>query len=121
MSSNTKAEYLSRLEMKKRIKEAPSSYYWQYGDGTYDGFSDEPVIDYIGMDDAQKMLIYVYSWNRIDLCVRKKRVMKAFGWTSYKVSKLFRQLKVDMQIECVVTFSENTGLINGSGYQIIYY
>jgi hypothetical protein len=45
--------------------------------------------------------------------------MKEFGWSAYKVVKMYRELKT-YGLECVALFSENTGLLCGRGYRYYY-
>jgi len=45
--------------------------------------------------------------------------MKEFGWSAYKVAKMYRELK-QYGLECVAIFSENTGLLCGRGYRYYY-
>ena len=104
-------------EFEKRIKEFPS--YLSWNDGIYiDSISNDGVIDYAGLSDQEKILLYVYAWNKSEICPFKRSVMQKFKWSSYKVSKLFRELKGKGLIYCVPTFSEDSGLLNGTGYMI---
>lgn len=105
------------LGFKDRVKERPYYIAWDCDSGT-DSINDEGKIDYEGLDDAYKMLLYIYAWNISELCPYRRSVMKKFGWTAYKVGKLFKTLKAEGLIESVATFSEITGMISGRGYQI---
>jgi hypothetical protein len=105
------------LSFKDRVKEKPYYTDWDYDGGT-DSINEEGKIDYEGLDDAYKMLLYIYAWNLSELCPYRSSVMKKFGWTAYKVGKLFKVLKAESVIESVATFSERTGMISGRGYQI---
>jgi hypothetical protein len=105
------------LSFKDRVKEKPYYTDWDYDGGT-NSINEEGKIDYDGLDDAYKMLLYIYAWNLSELCPYRSSVMKKFGWTAYKVGKLFKVLKAEGVIESVATFSERTGMISGQGYQI---
>jgi hypothetical protein len=107
------------LSLKDRVKEKPYYTDWDccYGGGT-DSITEEGKIDYEGLDDAKKMLLYVYAWNLSEICPGRRSVMKKFGWTAYKVGQLFKSLKAQRLIESVATFSERTGVLNGRGYRV---
>ena len=107
------------LSFKDRVKEKPYYTSWDYDGGT-DSIDEKGIIDYDGLSDAYKMLLYVYAWNISEICPFRRCVMKNFGWTAYKVGKLFKQLKEEGLIESVATFSERTGMISGRGYQLIW-
>ena len=70
-----------------------------------------------GLNDHEKFLLFVIAYNMTGTCPFKRFVMEKFGWTAYKVQKMFRELK-PYGLECVPTFSEQTGLISGSGYMV---
>jgi hypothetical protein len=110
---------MSIEELSSRIICKPYYLEWKYpsdlGKGRIDNLKEEGAINYNGLTDQQKMILYVYAWNLSDLCPFKKTVMKEFNWTAYKVGKLFKELK-DYGLQCVPLFSEETGLLSGKGY-----
>mgnify|MGYP003563310355 CR=1 FL=1 len=107
------------LSFKERVKEKPYSTSWDYDGGT-DSINEDGNIDCEGLDGAYKMLLYVYAWNMSELCPFRSCVMKHFGWTAYKVGKLFKQLKSQGLIESTATFSERTGMLSGRGYRLYW-
>lgn len=102
-----------------RIIESPYYTEWNYSEelgGGADCLKDEGNLNFEELNDHEKFVLYVYAWNLCDRCVFKRTVMRYFGWTSYKVSKLFRELK-ECGMESVAVFSESSGLLAGRGYQ----
>lgn len=87
----------------------------EWGIETTGTFIENGKLNYEGLNDYEKMILYIYAWNLSDLCPRKKSVMKEFGWSAYKVAKMYRELK-QYGLQCVAVFSENTGLLCGRGY-----
>lgn len=101
----------------KRIKESPSYHRWYNSTcGFNDSNRSEGLIDYEGLDDIDKLHLYIYSWNKSDILPSKCGILKKFGWTNYKLQKL---IKESGKIFIEPTFDENTGLLSGKGY--IYY
>lgn len=110
---------MTKQEMKERIKEQPYYVGWENETGA-DCLRSDGIIDYEGLSDADKFILYAYAWNISGgVCVSRRSVMKVFGWTAYKTGKLFKELKAQKKIECVATFSENTGLLCGRGYEVL--
>lgn len=105
-------------DLKERVIEKPYSLSWE-AYGQRDGIREEGKINYDGLNDHEKMVLYILAWNLSDKCPRKKSVMKAFNWTAYKVAKMYRELK-EYGLESVATFSEETGLLTGRGYRYYY-
>lgn len=104
---------LGIVDFKQRVKNKP--YYQSWHNGQFiDSYRDEGKIDYEGLNDHQKLCLYVYAWNISDILPGKKGILKRFGWTNYKLQKLIKELKGTITTE--VTFSEHTGLLSGRGY-----
>jgi len=104
---------LTQSEMDSRIKELPYYMSWENSAGFNDSIRETGEIDYSGLTDPQKLFLYVYAWNCRGICPRKKGISKLFGWTNYKIQKTYRQTDF---LSITGTFSEDTGLITGSGY-----
>ena len=106
---------LGTVDFDSRIKENPFYQSWinTYGDFR-DSIRDEGKINYDGLNDHQKLCLYVYAWNTADILPGKKGILKRFGWTNYKLQKLIKELKGAITTEA--TFSERTGLLSGRGY-----
>lgn len=109
-------------ELKERVIKKPFYTEWDYpaewGGGT-DSIREKGEINYEGLNDHEKMVLYILAWNMSHFCPSRKSVMKQFSWTAYKVSKMFRELK-SYGLESVALFSENTGLLCGRGYRYYY-
>ena len=104
---------LGTVDFKQRVKDKP--YYTSFHNGQFvDSIRDEGKIDYDGLNDHQKLCLYVYAWNTSDILPGKKGILKRFGWTNYKLQKLIKELKGAIITE--PTFSEHTGLLSGRGY-----
>lgn len=96
---------LGTVDFKARVKDKPC----------YMSFHcDEGKIDYDGLNDHQKLCLYVYAWNTADILPSKKEILKRFGWTNYKLQELIKELKGAITTKPI--FSEHTGLLNGRGY-----
>ncbi len=72
------------------------------------------TINYDGLNDHERFVLYVYSANMDDKCARTRVMMKHFQWSRYKIQKLYRELSP--LVECVATFNESTGMLSGRGY-----
>ncbi len=107
---------MTAKEMELRIKKYPWYCEWESVIGA-DSFSEKGEIDYSGLSDEDKFCLYVFAWNKADICPSKRRLKKLFSWSDYKVRTLFAALK-PKGMACVATFSERTGLISGRGYQL---
>ena len=109
-------------DLKERVIEKPYYTEWdfpaEWGGGT-DSIRDKGKLNYEGLNDHEKMVLYILAWNLSDFFFFLKSVMKEFGWTAYKVSKMFKELK-SYGLESVALFSENTGLLCGRGYRYYY-
>lgn len=105
---------LCTVDFDKRIKEKPYYQSW-YNTTIQDGDSitDEGDIDYDGLDDINKLCLYIYAWNKSDIFPSKRGILKKFGWTNYKLQKLIKHVG---KICTEATFDENTGLLSGRGY-----
>ncbi len=101
------------LDFKNRIQEKPYFQSWHNGE-FIDSCRDEGKINYKGLNDHQKLCLYVYSWNTSDILPGKKGILKKFGWTNYKLQQIIKDLKGKIITEA--TFSEQTGLLSGRGY-----
>ena len=110
---------LTIYDLEKRVIKKPYYTEWNYptenGNNITDSITENGKFNYEGLNEHEKMILYIYAWNISDFCASKKSIMKEFGWTSYKVSKMYRELK-PYGLRCVPTFSENTGLLSGKGY-----
>lgn len=106
---------MTQSDMDSRIKELPSYMSWENPAGFKDSIRESGNIDYTELTDPQKLFIYVYAWNCKGICPRKKGICKTFGWTNYKIQKTYRETDY---LTVTGTFSEETGLITGSGYLI---
>ena len=108
--------------LSERVIDRPFYTEWDYpsewGGGT-DSIREKGKLNYEGLNEHEKMILYIYAWNLSDFCPTKKSVMKEFGWSAYKVAKMYRELK-QYGLECVALFSENTGLLCGRGYRYYY-
>lgn len=109
-------------DLSARVIDKPFYTSWDYpsewGGGT-DSIREKGKLNYEGLNDHEKMILYIYAWNLSDFCPTKKSIMKEFGWSAYKVAKMYRELK-QHGLECVAIFSENTGLLCGRGYRYYY-
>lgn len=106
---------LGTVDFDSRIEEKPFYTSWTNSYGNFkDSIREEGKIDYDGLDDYQKLCLYVYAWNESDILPSKKGLLKRFGWTNYKLQKLIKQL--NGLITTRPAFSEETGLLSGSGY-----
>lgn len=99
-------------DYQSRIKEYPICLSWDCA-GSADSFREKGKIDYSDLSDEEKLCLFVYAWNRSDICPRKKTIQDEFGWSAYKVSKLAKECK---RIEVVTTVNERTGMLSGRGY-----
>lgn len=102
-------------DLKSRIKENP--FYAEWDEETSSSFTNKGVIDYSELNDHEKMFLYVLAWNINDFCINRFSVMKEFGWTSYKVGKMYKDL-IPYGMESVAVFNERTGLLAGRGYRV---
>jgi hypothetical protein len=106
---------LGTVDFDSRIEEKPFYTSWCDGEGDFNhSIVEEGKIDYNGLNDHQKLCLYVYAWNISDVLPGKKEILNRFGWTNYKLQKLIKELKGTITIE--PTFSEYTGLLSGRGY-----
>lgn len=103
---------LNSKEFDKRITEKP--YYSSWDNGRFiDYCKDEGIIDYDGLNDVNKLCLYVYAWNKAEILPCKRGILKKFGWTNYKLQKLIKESKL---ICTDYTISEHTRLLSGRGY-----
>lgn len=105
-------------DLASRVIDKPFYTEWEWGGGK-GSIREKGKLDYEGLNDHEKMILYIYAWNLSDFCPTKKSIMKEFNWSSYKVAKMYRELK-QYGLECVAIFSENTGLLCGRGYRYYY-
>ena len=105
-------------QIKKRIISRPVHSQWYNRDiKAYDSNTDEGLFDFKGMSIEEQIVIYVYAWNMTDYGVSKKRLLKYFSLTAYRLSKI---LKTELKgvVESLPCFSEDTGLLCGKAYFI---
>lgn len=79
----------------------------------------EPVIDYEGLSDEEKLVVYLLAHWYKDYAVTKKHIMHKFGWTSYRIRKLRKstnEVYMNINIDVVPMFDQGTGKLNGNGY-----
>lgn len=106
---------LGTVDFDSRIEEKPFYISWYNSEGGFkDSIREEGKINYDGLNDLQKLCLYVYAWNKSDILPSKRGLLKRFGWTNYKLQKLIRQLNGLIRTE--PTFDQDTGLLNGRGY-----
>lgn len=106
-------------ELDSRIVKLPLYDSWTYSaefGGGRDCFFEESEINTEGLTEHEMFVLYVHAWNKSDMCPSRSLLMKRFGWTKYKIGKLFKELK-NSGLESVATFSEETGLLCGRGYR----
>lgn len=103
---------LCTVDFDKRITEKPFYQSWHNGQ-FQDSIREDGKIDYNGLDDINKLSLYIYAWNKSDILPSKRGILKKFGWTNYKLQKLIKQVG---KIRTEPTFDENTGLLSGRGY-----
>jgi hypothetical protein len=109
---------LKLKDLQERVIEKPYYIEWDYD--TPQSITEEGKINYDGLTDAEKMYLYVYAWNLTEKCPFRRSVMKHFGWTSYKVQKLFKELK-QFGMDSVPTFKEDDLKLCGRGYMVDTY
>lgn len=106
---------MNKDDFERRIKKRPEYHSWINADyGFEDHISDRGEIDYSDLGEKEKMCLYVYAWNLIDIFPGRKSIMKAFGWSAYKLKKIRKEL--ENEITTCPTFNMNSGLLNGKGY-----
>lgn len=98
----------------KRIKGKNSFDSWDSDCGFVDSIREECTLNFDGLSDHEKMCLYIYSWTKEGYIVSKKSLVDKFGWTKYKIQKLYRELGGIIEIDTI--WSERTGLIAGKGY-----
>lgn len=79
----------------------------------------EPVIDYEGLSDEEKLVVYLLAYWYRDCAVTKKHIMQKFKWTSYKVTKMRKSINESCKhiyIDVVPFFDQGNGKLNGNGY-----
>jgi len=105
-----------------RISKLPIYSGWFNTDcGFKDSYKEETEADFSGLNDHEKLALYVYAYTKIEMAVFKRGIINYFGWTNYKVRKIVREInanETDCHIDIVSTFSEDTGLLSGKGYQL---
>ena len=112
-------EFTDRVLLTKRIKEYPLYDSWFNKDcGFNDSVRNEGILDYSGLNDHEKLCLYVFAWNTCSASIvpRRKAVEKKFGWSRSKVQRMFREIP---RLTVVPAFDENTGLLCGSGYEFV--
>lgn len=115
-AAEEKLVMLTNDQLKERIIEPARYQSWYNGlCGFNDSYRQEPELDCTGLNDHEKMVLYIYSCNKSYLLASKKSIIRVFGWTNYKVQKMFRELK-PYGLECLPAVCEETGLLAGRGY-----
>lgn len=111
--NNDKSIMLTNVDFNARIKDKP--FFTSFHNGQFiDSIRDDGIIDYDGLNDHQKLCLYVYAWNSANIFPGKKGILKQFNWTNYKLQKIIKELNGAIIAE--PTFSEITGLLSGRGY-----
>jgi hypothetical protein len=88
--------------------------------GFADNINEETCIDFEGLNDHEKLALFIKSYSDNDMCVFKRHCAKYFNWSEYKVAKLVKEInaeKTKYWIDFVPTFNESNGLLSGKGYQ----
>lgn len=105
------------IDFSSRVKEYPMYYSWVNSLGGFkDSIREEGIINFDGLTEAEQLCLYVYAWNKSGILPGKKGILKFFKWSNYKLQKVIKSLNGD--IKTSPTFSEHTGLISGSGYEL---
>lgn len=86
----------------------------------------EPVINYEGLSNEEKLVAYLLAHWYKDYAVKKKHITEAFGWTYYKITKFRKSINesyMNINIDVVPMFDQGTGKLNGNGYllDILYW
>ena len=101
-------------DFSSRCKNTPSIY------DIADTITEETNLDYTCLFDAQKLALYLYQYD--DYVVFLRTITKYFGWSRYKVRKLRKEINnnknCNYYIDISPCFNEETGLIDGNGYQL---
>jgi hypothetical protein len=110
---------ISKSELSARVIEKPFCIEWdmpaEFG-GHIGVFKENGSLNYEGLNEHEKLILYVYAWNLSDICPFRRTVMKEFSWSAYKVSKMCKAL-MPYGLKCIPVVSERTGLLAGRGYE----
>ena len=74
---------------------------------------NEYTVDYSGLSDEDKMILFVFTRSKVDYITTKKAISKELGWSIYKVEQTFRKLE---GIMFVATAIHDNGGYAGKGY-----
>jgi hypothetical protein len=108
---------MKTIDYGSRVKEYPHYQSWINSFGGFkDSIRENGVIDFEGLPENEQLCLYVYAWNKSGFLPGKKGIIKFFKWTNYKLQKIIKSL--NGKIKTSPTFSEDTGLISGSGYEL---
>lgn len=108
-----------RQDFESRIIQAPESEYW-YNEliGANDGWTEYGKYNFDGLPDAEKVELIVFAWNDIDYLATTKKIAKSLGIGIKEAKKAIKEAKANGLIKVMPAFSENTGLLCGSGYEL---
>lgn len=109
----------TRQQFKSRIKESPETENWHNDVGGFnDGWTTYGKYNFDGLSDAEKVELIVFAWNDIDLLPTSKAIAKTLEIEVKKVRKLIKSARENELIKNTPAFSEDTGLLCGSGYEL---
>lgn len=112
---------VTKSDLSARVIEKPFCIEWdmpaEFG-GHIGGIKENGILNYEGLNDYERLLLYIHAWNLSDICPFRRTIMKEFSWSAYKVSKMCKELK-PYGLECIPVVSERTGLLAGRGYEYL--
>lgn len=110
---------LGIVDFDNRIDKVP---YYKTWINSFEGFEDnikeDGIIDYEGLNEHQKLCLFIYAWNKANILPSKKSLLEKFGWDNSKLQKLIKEL--NRRVVTRPTFNQNTNKLNGSGYYFYY-
>jgi len=107
---------MTEEQIKNRIIKRPVHSYWFNRDiNSHDSHTEEGEYNFKDTSIGEQIVIYVYAWNMGDYGVSKKRILKYFGITGYRLRKILNG-EIKGIIEALACFSEDTELICGKAY-----
>lgn len=109
----------TRKDFETRIKQSPESEGWyNWEGGFFDGYSEYGKYNFDGLSDAEKVELIVFAWNDIDLLPTSKTIAKTLEIEVREARKLIKTAREEGLIKNTPAFSEHTGLVCGSGYEL---